>query len=45
MPLKVNELRNQGDEVAREMAILGGDREGTNRERRGFEEFMKLVSF
>ena len=40
----MNELRNQGDEIAREMAMLGGDRESTGQERRGFEEFMKLVS-
>ena len=43
-PNQVNELRNQGDEIAREMAMLGGDRENTSQERRGFEEFMKLVS-
>ena len=40
----MNELRNQGDEIAREMAMLGGDRENGGQERRGFEEFMKLVS-
>lgn len=44
-PNQVNELRNQGDEIAREMAMLGGDRENASQERRGFEEFMKLVSF
>ena len=42
---QVNELRNQGDEIAREMAMLGGDRENASQERRGFEELMKLVSF
>lgn len=41
---QVNELRNQGDEVAREMAMVGGDRDLVHQEKRGFEEFVKLVS-
>lgn len=42
---QVNELRKQGDEIAQAMAMLGGDRENASQKRRGFEEFMKLVSF
>ena len=43
--MQVKELRNQGDEVAREIMMRGGDGGVvSNSRRRGFEEFMKLVS-
>ena len=45
LPLKVKELRNSGDEVAREVAARGGDMSVVPPGKRGFEELMKLVSF
>ncbi len=41
----MKELRNLGDDVAKEVAMRGGgDMSVVPSERRGFEEFMRLVS-
>ena len=44
MCLQVKDLRNLGDEVAKEVGVRGGDMSLVPDERRGFEELMKLVS-
>ena len=41
---QIKELRNQGDEVARELSIHGLNSDLVPPERRTFEELMKLVS-
>ena len=39
----MKDLRNLGDEVAKEVATRGGDMSLVSSEKRGFEELMMLV--
>ena len=39
----MKDLRNLGDEVAKEVATRGGDMSLVSNEKRGFEELMMLV--
>ena len=39
----MKELRNIGDEVAKQVGVRGGDMSRVSSDKRGFEELMKLV--